>query len=224
VPGVSAATAVISDYKVELPAGGVLHLQTPDECQFWEDALKRYKEEYVFAKMNDLVTLGQLLQQQVMLFRSQTLINGMEAELDGNGVPTGSYRRRELDPGEISNLQKAMNSISAEMRALEKQLGIDKATREQGGAHTVQSFVRELKRAAHVRAVHITKRTLEYERVINEVRVRLRLLYHGDDEDRKYHDVTPETVLDFLRSETDRLAEVDKIFNREKGKMFLGKL
>lgn len=220
------STTTPVDYRVELPAGGVLHLQTPDECDFWEMSWERYREEYVADQMkqNDLIALGQLLQQQIILFRAQTAINGMAPEVDGSGVPTGSYKRVELDGAEVSAWQKTMASAAQEMRELEKQLGIDKKTRESGGAQTVASYIQVLKRAAHQRAVHISKRTLEYERVINEARVRLRLLYHGDAEDRKYHNITPKTILDWLQSECARLEEVDKKHNRDKGKLWVGKL
>lgn len=220
--GVSAPTA--ADYRVNLPAGGALHLQTPDEVQFWNDAKGRYEEEYTLSKHNDQVTLGLLLQQQVIIFRCQTAINGMEPEVDGSGVPTGSYKRVELDGGEIRAYQETLVKASSELRSLEKSLGIDKATREQGGKHTVDSYVQAIKRAAHERGVHIAKRTLEYERVVNELRVRLRLLYNADAEDRKYHNITPRTILDWLRAECDRLEGVDKEFGKQKGKLFVGKL
>lgn len=217
------ASAVI-DFQVELPAGGVLHLQSADEVAFWEESQERYAEDYTLAKQNDLITLGQLLQQQVILFRCQTQINGMVPEVDEGGVPTGSYRRVEIDGNEMLGLQKLMLSTSGEMRALEKSLGIDKATREQGGTHTVDSYVKSLKRAAHARGVHIAQRTLEYEKVVNELRVRIRLLYKGDAEDRKYHNITPKTILDWLKAECDRLEDVDKKFAKDKGKLFVGKL
>lgn len=222
MPALSAPA--IADFQVELPAGGVLHLQTPDEVQFWNESMARYSDEYTFAKQNDLVTLGLLLLQQVILFRLQTAVNGMEPELDAGGVPTGAYRRVEIDAGELSVIQKTIQSTSVEMRALEKSLGIDKATREQGGSHTVDSYVRSLKRAAHVRGVHIAERTVEYEKVVNELRVRLRLLYNGDGEDRKYHNITPKTILDWLKEECARLEQVDKDFHQQQGKLFIGKL
>lgn len=215
---------VVDDYQVELPAGGVLHLQTPDEVQFWNESMEKYREEYTFAKQNDLITLGLLLQQQVILFRLQTAVNGMEPEVDAGGVPTGHYKRVEIDSAELAVIQKTIQSTSAEMRALEKALGIDKATREQGGAHTVDSYIKALKRAGHTRGVHIAERTVAYERVINELRVRLRLLYNGDAEDRKYHNITPKTILDWLKEECEGLAQIDEEFNKQVGKLFIGKL
>lgn len=214
----------IVDYSVELPAGGKMHLQTPDEVALWEGAHERYKDDYSFTKMNDLITLGSLLQQQITLFRCQTQINGMEPALDMNKVPTGSYRAVELDAAQIDRFQKQMIAASAEMRALEKQLGIDKATRETGGAHTVDNYLKEVKRAAHQRGLHISKRTLEYERVINDLRVRVRILLNADAEDRRYHNITPKTIIMWLKDECDKLEAVDKKFAKEKGKLFVGKL
>lgn len=214
----------VIDFEVELPAGGVLHLQTADEVQFWEDSADRYEEEYTLAKQNDKITLGQLLQQQIILFRCQTAINGMEPETDEQGVPTGRYRRVSIDGGELMAFQKAMQTASAEMRALEKQLGIDKATREQGGTHTVDSYIKALKRAAHARGVHISKRMIEYEAVIREAEVRWRLLYNADAEDRAYHDISAKTVCDWFKGELERLREIDRKFNQEIGSVFVGKL
>ena len=213
-----------ADYRVELPAGGFLHLQTPDEVDLWGASLERYKEEYTLSKQNDLILLGQLLQQQIVMFRAQTAVNGMEPEIHPNGVPTGNYKRVELDAMEVAGWHKMMTQAATEMRALEKALGIDKATREHGGAHTTDEYIKILKRACHQRGVHIARRTLEYERVVNELRVRLRLLYSGDKEDRAYHNITPKSVLDWLKGECERLEEIDKKFAREKGKTWLGKL
>lgn len=223
MPGVSVAASPI-DLQVDLPAGGILHLQTADEKQFWEESLEKYAEEYALMKQNDLVTLGLLLQQQVIIYRCQMSVNGMEPEIDENQVPTGRYKRVEIDAGELGAYQATMTKASIEMRALEKQLGIDKATREKGGKHTVDSYVRDLKRAGHTMGVHITKRTTEYERVINEARVRLRIFRSGDEEDKRYHNISASTILRWLNGELERLEEVDKEFAREKGKLFAGKL
>lgn len=218
------STPIAIDYRVELPAGGTLHLQTPDEVALWEASSAKYKEEYSLSKNNDLIALGQLLLQEVILFRCQTAINGMEVEVGPGGVPTGSYKRVELDAGEMLGYSKTLIEAAKEMRAIEKALGIDKTTREAGGSHTVDGYIKTLKRAAHVRGVHISKRTIEYEKFCNELRVRLRLLYTADEEDRKYHNITPKTVLDWARGELDRLTGVDQKFNREVGKVFTGTL
>jgi hypothetical protein len=213
------------DFAVELPAGGQLHLQSAQEVELWDTSLKRYREEYpTLVKMNDLQALGQLLLQQVIIYRCQVSINGMVPELDAQNVPTGRYQRQQMSGADLNGFQKALTEAGNEMRKLEKSLGIDKATRESGGAHTVDSYITELKRAAHARGIHITKRTLAFEAFVNELRWRVRMLYHSDAEDRAYHHITPRSVLDFVADELVKLEEIDKKHAREVGKLFVGRL
>lgn len=211
-------------YPVDLPAGGVLHLQSPDEVSLYEGSLKRYKEEYTFVKTNDLFTLGTLLLQQIILFRAQCAINGMEPEMDEYGVPTGNYRRISYETADLKNSHDLLQKASVEVRNLEKQLGIDKSSREKGNTHTVDSYLKTAKEAAHARGIHIAERTIEYERVINELKWKLRVLYNADKEDRAYHNLTPRTILDWLRDECVKFDEIDKKFAMQKGKVFVGKL
>lgn len=214
----------IADYSVDLPAGGRLHLQTPEEVDLWNKAMARYMDEYVFQKANDLTTLGSLLQQQIVLYRCQVAINGMEAEVDNKGVPTGRYKRVTIDGGDLAAYQKTLTEAAKEMRALEKALGIDKATREAGGQHTLENYLKVLKKAAHDRGVHVTDMVIEYQRVMKELGWKLRLLYNGDAQDRAYHGVSPKSVLDWLRDEIARLEEKDKEWANQVGKIYVGQL
>lgn len=211
-------------YTVDLPSGGRLHLQTPDEVELWNQAHAKYRDDYVLVKHNDLVSLGALLLQQVILYRCQMAVSGMVPELDTRGIPTGNYVRAKLDGADLASYQRALTEASKEMRALEKSLGIDKATREAGGTHTLDNYVRTLKRAAHERAIHIATTVLEYQKVFNELSWKLRLLYKGDPQDRAYHNISPRTVLDWINVEVERLHQLDMDFAREKGKVYVGKL
>lgn len=216
--------APVVDFGVELPAGGTLHLQTADEVDLWETAHEKYRSDYHLVKHNDLVTLGILLQQQIVIFRAQTAINGMEPETDSNNVPTGSYRRVELDGADLASYQKALTEASKELRALEKSLGIDKATREQGGAHTLDNYIRTLKKAAHDRGIHLTRMLKEHQRVRKEASWKLRMLFNADPQDRAYHNITPRTVLLWLREEYEALDQLDRDFARDTGKLYIGQL
>lgn len=217
-------TTTTQVYKVELPSGGPLHLQSDEEVELWSKSHARYIEDYQLTKLNDLVLLGAILQQQVIVFRAQRRINGMKPEIDGNGLPTGRYIMEELDADQMSAAVSMMTKATQEITRIEKALGIDKVTRESGGAHSLDQYLRTLKSAAHLRGVHITKRTLAYEKFVNELRWRIRGLRNWDAEDRSYHNLTPETVLDWCWEQLTGLEQVDKDFAREKGKLFVGKL
>jgi hypothetical protein len=213
-----------TQYEVELPAGGALYLQTPEEVDLWANSSERYREDYHLSKTNDLVLLGAILQQQIELFRAQRMLNGLKPEMDAGGQPTGKYIQAALDDDDRDRIMSRLNKASGEIRTLEKALGIDKLTREAGGAVSVENYLRTLKSAAHERGIHVTQRTLEYERVVNEARWRLRMLANCDPEDRAYHDITPDKILEWLKGELDTLEEVDKKFDRERGKLYVGKL
>lgn len=211
-------------HQVDLPAGGVMWLSSAEEVQLWENSAERYIEDYHLTKTNDLILLGAILQQQIETFRAQRLLNGLQEELDANSVPTGRYVRVELDSDERDKAIKRLNTATGEIQKIEKALGIDKVSREAGGAVSVENYLRTLKHAAHERAMHISKRVLAYEQFVNDLRWRLRILRNADPEDQAYHDLTPEKVLDWCREELKGLEDIDKQFAKEKGKLFIGKL
>lgn len=199
-------------------------LQSAEEVDLWRKSAERYIEDYQLNKTNDLVLLGAILQQQVILFRAQRKLNGMQPQVDAAGVPTGHYIMVDVESDEIAGLTKILNTATGEIRAIEKALGIDKVTREQGGAVTVANYLQNLKRAAHARGIHVSKRVLAYEKFANELRTSLRMLYNLDAEDRSYHDLTPEKLLEWASDELKNLEEIDKKFARERGKIYAGQL
>lgn len=215
---------VVPQFQVELPAGGLLHLQAAEEVDLWEKSSERYRDDYHLSKTNDLVLLGAILQHQVELFRAQRRLNGQKPELDAADQPTGKYVQEVLDDKDRDQVMARLNKSSQEIRSIEKALGIDKVTREAGGAVSVENYLRTLKAAAHERAIHISKRVLEYERVVNEARWKLRIMENCDAEDRAYHDLTPDNLLKWLSEELNALEEADKKFDRERGKIYVGKL
>lgn len=211
-------------FEVDLPAGGQLQLQTAEEVDLWRQSMSRYIDDYHLTKNNDLVLLGVILQQQVVVYRAQRGINGMEPELDANNIPTGNYKMVSAEADEIQAAMKTLTTASDQIQKIEKALGIDKVTREAGGQQTVASYVQTLKRAAHERGIHLSKRVIAYEKFVMELRMRLRILYNADPEDRAYHDITPDKILEWAKDQLAELEEVDRKFARERGRVFVGKL
>lgn len=212
-------------FEVELPqGGGKLHLMSADEVQMWEDGAASYKADYGLSKTNDLVLLGALLTQQLAMFRAQQRINGMVPVLNAEEIPTGAYKVEPVKANELAAASETVRKASKEIREIESALGIDKKTREAGGNQTIPGYVSTLKRAANDYGVHISKRTLAYERFAMALRTKLRILKNADAEDKLYEGVTPESVLEWARNELGALEEVDKKFAKEKGKLVVGKL
>lgn len=169
----------------------------------WNDAMRRYIADYALVKANDLILLGAILSQALIMYRAQNDL---------------------LDPKRAGPAQTRIQKAAEEIRNLEKALGIDKKTREQGGKHTTADFIATLKRAAHEKGVRISERTKQYEAFMMELRWKIRLLRNGDDEDRRHHAITRESVLRWAEEELARLEEDEKTWAKEKGKIFVGRL
>jgi hypothetical protein len=201
-----------------------MHLQSAEEVELWNGSHTRYVEDYHLTKMNDLVILGVLLQQQIIVFRSQRKLNGMEPELDAANVPTGRYKAVTVEDDDYQAALNQLNKASAEIRGIEKALGIDKVTREAGGAMSVSSYLRTLKSAVHDRGIHLSKRVIAFENFAQELRTKLRMLSNLDAEDRQYHNITPDAILKWADEELKALEKIDKDHAREWGKLYAGKL
>lgn len=214
----------MADTEVQLPAGGTLRLQSVEEVEVWEATFERYQDAYSFSKPNDLILLGAILSQQLTLFRAQQRLNGMEPNVDAAGVPTGTFKMVEVKSADMKRFQVMIQDASKEIRALEQSLGIDKKSREAGGQHTVASYIEDLKLAASQMGVHIAKRVKAYEQFAMDLRWKVRLLQNGDDEDKAYHGLSDESVLQWCRDELAKLEEIDRAYAKERGRVWLGRL
>lgn len=190
-------------YRVDLPAGGSLELDSPDEVQLWNTSAKRFIDDYGLSKTNDLVLLGAILSQQLAMYRAQRALN---------------------EPKQAASAQNTIKKAAEEIRELEKALGIDKKSREAGGKHDMAAYVTTLKRAAHEKGVHVTARVKAYEHLAMELRWRVRLLRNGDAEDRAYHGISERGIIDWLEQQLAELEEKDKQWAKDKGRLFLGRL
>lgn len=211
-------------FEVELPIGGSLQLQTPEEVQMWNHAMSKYKSDYALTKTNDLVLLGAILTQNLAMFRAQQVMNGMEAELSPEGVPTGRYKKVPVKTSEAAAAQKMVLLAAGEIRELEKALGIDKKTRDSGGGDSIAGYLGTLKMAGRQMGVHIVKRTKAYEEFAMELRWRLRVLANGDQEDKAHHNVSEKAICEFATKRLYELEQVDKEYAKDKGAVFAGKL
>lgn len=212
-------------WEAVLPAGGTLMLRSAEELEYFDKIRDGYVDDYNLTKLNDLALLGALLSQQLEVYRSQQLMNGMEPILDGDNVPTGRYALTEVKAATKNAAQQRLIKATEEVRQIEKSLGIDKKTRESGGQYTLEEYVGTLKSAARRYGLHISKRFKRHEKFANGLRWRIRLLRVGDQEDRQYHGVeTAEKVVAWAETELAKIERLDKDFAKEHGVMVIGKL
>lgn len=189
--------------EVALPAGGRMNLSTPGEVIMWEETARRYIADYSLKKANDLLQLGGILSQALMMFRAQQDL---------------------ADPDKAMVAQATIKMATDEIRKAEKALGVDKATRERGGQHTVGDYVSRVKRAGYEKGIRISDRVLEIERVFMKVSTDIRVLRNGDREDRDYHKISEKSIVDYMETEIAIIHSKDKEWSKEKGAIFVGTL
>jgi hypothetical protein len=212
-------------WEAHLPAGGVLHLRSGEELEYFNSIRDGYLKDYNLTKLNDKALVGALLSQQLEVFRAQQAMNGMVPIVDGQGVPTGQYAIEEVKDSTKNAAQARLIKATEEVRTIEKTLGIDKKTRESSGQYTTEEFIGTLKKASRQFGLHISRRFRMHESLANGLRWRIRLLHNGDQEDRQYHGVeTPEKVIKWAEDELAKIEAADKKFAAERGHMVLGKL
>jgi hypothetical protein len=193
----------VDDFTVDLPGGGQLDLLGADEVDVWNHTSERYIQDYGLVKQNDLVLLGAILAQNLAMYRAQ---------------------RNLSEPKLAKDAQSTITKAAAEIRELEKALGIDKKTREAGGQHTVANYIATLKKAAHEKGVHVSQRVKAYEAFAMELRWRLRVMRNGDSEDRKHHDISPEAICAWAEEQLAALEQGDREWAKDKGRLFVGRL
>lgn len=215
-------TTISRQFVVDMPGGGQAHLKDAAEVKLFNQSRQRYIEDFQLTKTNDLVLLGALLFQQVLMYRAQIALSGLKEQVDNSGVPTGIWV--EAETSDVTAAATQLQRATDQIKGLEKALGIDKVTRESGGAYNLADYLRTLKAAAHQRGIHISKRVLRIERFYNELSWRIRALRTWDAEDRAHHDITPESVIAWCEVQIAEILEADKAFGKEKGKVYVGRL
>lgn len=212
-------------FEVEVPGGGKLMLHSAEEVEKWETQATSYIEDYQLTKVNDLSIVGMILMQQIEIFRAQMASNGMRVKFHPEShAPTGEYERFALSPGDRRDASQTALKAGGEVTRLEEKLGIDKKTRDAGGKGELQDYLVLAKRAAHEYGIHIVDRVKFVEGLIMDLSMKLRVLDNADAEDRAYHGITAETVLNDLRKGIATMHDRDKEWAKDKGVLFRGKL
>lgn len=97
-------------------------------------------------------------------------------------------------------------------------------SRQAGGQVSVANYLKTLKAAAHERGLHISKRVVWIEGFLNEFSTMLRMLENLDAEDRAYHDLTPDKILEWASGKITEFHAMDQKWHKERGKVYVGKL
>jgi len=172
-------------HTVSTPSGSELHLQTPEEADWYESRRDRYLVDNKFTMVSDLMDLDRLLMLEVLSYRwGLWMAQGFD------------YLYSRVDEGQLKNNIK---EYSVETRLLKLALGIDKATRDKEKGESLADYTTNLLERAKIFGYH---RNQQYEEAVTKFwQLRSMILTYDrcDEEERAHLDLSPEKIVDWFR-------------------------
>lgn len=172
-------------YAVQTPTGSKLNLQTEGEAEWYERQRDRYLSDNRFTNVSDLEDLTRLLTLEIMVQRWQTWLT--------QGFDYIAGRVNEND------LRQSIKDYSTEIRQVKASLGIDRVTRERDKGETVGDYVANLLLRAKEFGVHRNDQYAKSVTFIWELISMVKTHDRCDDQERRELDLTPETIVQWVR-------------------------
>lgn len=172
-------------YAVLTPTGSTLNLQTEGEGRWYEQQRDRYLTDNRFTNVSDLEDLSRLLTLEIMVQRWQTWIT--------QGFDYIAGRVNESD------LRSSIKEYSTEIRQVKASLGIDRVTRERDKGETVGDYVHQLTLRAKEFGVHRNEQYSKSVTYIWELISMVKTYDRCDEQERRELDLSPETIVAWVR-------------------------
>lgn len=194
-----------------------------EEVDLWRQGAQRYIDSHGITEHNDLMQVTAALQAGLSLYRANQLLSGLAPRMDpATHRPTGSYEPVRLNDSQVKGAHERIKEAISQIQSIDKALGVDRRTRDGGNKQSVANYIADAKAAAAQYAIHVAERTLAYEEFAMGLRWRHRVLTSHDAEDRKEHNLTPESFIAWAGEELKKLEQVDIDFAHQKGKLIVG--
>lgn len=175
----------ITLYPVATPSGGQVNLQTAEEADWYDQRRDQYLQQNMLPNVSDLLDLDRLLQLEAMVFRwGQWISQGFD------------YMHTLID---AQDLQKHIREYSREIRELKTALGIDKVTRDKDKGESLPDYLTTLLERAKMFGYHRNKQYETAVTLMYELRSMLLTYDRCDETERNELDLSPETIMDWMR-------------------------
>jgi len=198
------------DFSVVSPAGHTLTVLTQSEKDFYEQKAERYQLDNKFQNVSDLGELDRILTMELMVHRwSQWQIT----EVDYNGIPV-----------DIANLQRYIENFSKEIRAIKKDLGMDKATRDKDSSSNVADYIHKLGLKAREFGIHRNNQMVQVITDWQELRGKVELSDNSNEAEKREFKCSRDDVWEWMVNDLfPRFEKLDDDF-REKQKLWIREL
>jgi len=194
---------------VTTPAGASVTVMNQDEADYYNQVAARYQSDNKFSNISDILELDRILTMELMCYRwSLWILTGQD------------YTGRSVNPTEV---QKSIETYSKEIRGIKKDLGIDKSTRDKGGAESLADYIENLRVRAREFGITRNKQAVRAITLLMQIRALITLYDNSTQSERKEFNVTAEELFDWIKQQFDEFEEIDKAL-RENQKYWVQEL
>lgn len=194
-------------YTVVSPSGVTLTVLTQEEKDVYETKAARYQQDNKFTNVSDLGELDRILTMELMVHRwSQWQIT----EVDYEGIPV-----------DVANLQRYLENFSKEIRAIKKDLGMDKSTRDKDNSSNVADYIHNLGLRAREFGIHRNNQMIQVITDWQELRGLVELSDNSNEAEQREFKCSRDDVWEWMVNDLfPRFDKLDDDF-REKQRLWI---
>jgi hypothetical protein len=189
------------------PSGADIFLLTEEEKTYYDDVSKRYQADNKFTNISDLQELDRIMTLEVMCYRwSRWLLE----DKDYWGTPC-----------DVVGIQRNIESYSKEIRALKRDLGIDKNTRDKEHGDSPAEYIANLRLRAKEFGVMRNEQAVAAITKLKEIQSKVTLYQNYDELERNEFHWHAEDVIKWIDEECDKFDQIDANFRATSQKLWV---
>jgi hypothetical protein len=168
-------------------SGTEFEVLTPDEKDYFETNLTKYKSEYRFENVSDLQDLDRLLTLELLTYRyTAWLMKG--SDYDGLQFSEKDVRDHK-------------QKVDTEIRLLKKNMGMDRKGRIESESESMAEYLRNLLRRAGEFGVHRDNQIAIALDLFNDLKTMIGVHDRTDEEERRHLGVSEPQIMEWIRNE-----------------------
>lgn len=177
------------------PGGASFRVLNQEEADHYIATAQKYQDDNKFTNASDIAELDRILMMELMCYRwSQWLLQEED------------YYGKKVNPVE---LQKSVETYSKEIRGIKKDLGIDKSTRDRGGAESVADYIQKLQLRAKEFGYTRNKQAVKAITILMELRGLITLHKNSSDSERREFEARWPDIVAWFEEKCEEFDEID---------------
>ena len=186
---------------IQTPSGASMSVMNQEEADYYNQVTSRYQVDNKFKNISDILELDRILTMELMCYRWSLWIL---AEKD--------YFGKRINPTEV---QRAIETYSKEIRNIKKDLGIDKGTRDKDKGESTADYIQMLGIRAKEFGIVRNTQACEAITLLMELMSLITLYENSSKSERKEFEVNVLELFEWIKSKFADFERLDHALRAE---------